>query len=79
MKIFRPGFPVKYEGEAVPASEQVPEKSPLPSVAEAMNLAQARHTQILDYGRKQSPLQSTPTFPGLNEPHAVNDKPEVEK
>lgn len=81
MKIFRPGFPVKYEGEPAPAEgEQAPEENPLPSVAEAMKLAHARQTQILNYGRTQAPLidnNSAVIPPG--QPHSVNDKPEVQE
>lgn len=75
MKIFRPGFPVLDDAPAAPKAEDVPAN---PTVAEAMRLAEARHTQVLNYGRKQVPLVDTSATP-TGTPHAVNDKPEVEK
>lgn len=80
MKIFRPGLPTLYIDEPEP---QPPKGAPnaLPSVQEAMALAQARHAQVLPYTRKTEdpqPLIENPQ-PGTLVPHSINDKPEVAK
>ena len=73
MKIYRPGFPVLDTGEA-PAVEVKPTAPPLPTVLEAIRLAQARHnsiptpaTQVLQHTR-----------PGA-QPHSINATHEVNK
>lgn len=72
MKIFRPGFP------AVDDAPTAPKATENPTVAEAMRLAEARQTQVLNYGRTQVPLVDTSVSTPSGTPHAVNDKPEVE-
>jgi hypothetical protein len=76
LKIFRPGFPIVDDSAPVTRKDVASEN---PTVAEAMRLAEARHTQVLNYGRKQAPLVDKSADTPSGTPHAVNDKPEVEK
>jgi hypothetical protein len=55
MKVYIPGMPVQYIDEPAPATEPKQGELPLPEVAQAMALAQARQTQVLDYTRKKAP------------------------
>lgn len=55
MIIYRPGFAPEYIDEPAPAAEPKQGDLPLPEVAQAMALAQARQTQVLSYTRTHAP------------------------
>lgn len=73
MKVNVPGFPTRYVDEDPPVEEVVVAEAPLPSVEEAIRLAQERHGEVIPHTRdvppEASPLldMATATIdPGVN-------------
>jgi hypothetical protein len=78
MKIFRPGMPVVYVDEAKPEVAEAAEPNPLPSVEEAIQAANARQTQILEYTRAQQAVVDSNPEPATHAAPTQLDSIEAE-